>query len=146
MKWQSFNWNVKFCMTYCKCCFFISLHNKYLLDQGKMRLISRLIKGISIVLQKLLKYFNGTIISTPFLPLFLMLFFSLNLVELVYCPASLLIFDIPLKYYYFNIRSSIIFCLSSGDICFSLGISLSWSYLTISRLFSSAFSKPLQFY
>ena len=31
-----------------------------------MRLISQLIKGISRVLQKLLKYFNGTIISTSF--------------------------------------------------------------------------------
>ena len=33
-----------------------------------MTLISQLIKGISKVLQKLLKYFNGTIISTPTLP------------------------------------------------------------------------------
>ena len=31
-----------------------------------MRLTSQLINGISIVLQKLLKYFNGTIISTFF--------------------------------------------------------------------------------
>ena len=31
-----------------------------------MRLISQLINGISRVLQKLLKYFNGTIISTSF--------------------------------------------------------------------------------
>ena len=30
----------------------------------KMRLFSQLINGISRVLQKLLKYFNGTIIST----------------------------------------------------------------------------------
>ena len=36
-----------------------------------MRLTSQLINGISKVLQKLLKYFNGTIISTSFvLPLF----------------------------------------------------------------------------
>ena len=33
-----------------------------------MRLISQLIKGISRVLQKLLKYFRGTIISTCFVP------------------------------------------------------------------------------
>ena len=33
----------------------------------KMKLISQLIKGISRVLQKLLKYFNGTVISTIFL-------------------------------------------------------------------------------
>ena len=31
---------------------------------------SQLIKGISIVLQKLLRYFNETIISTSFAPLF----------------------------------------------------------------------------
>ena len=33
-----------------------------------MRLSSQLIKGISRVHQKLFKYFNGTIISTIFLP------------------------------------------------------------------------------
>ena len=32
----------------------------------KIRLTSQLIKGISRVLQKLLKYFNETIFSTPF--------------------------------------------------------------------------------
>ena len=31
-----------------------------------MRLTLQLINGISRVLQKLLKYFNGTIVSTPF--------------------------------------------------------------------------------
>ena len=35
-------------------------------DQVKMRLNSQLINGISTVLQKLLKYFNGTGISTFF--------------------------------------------------------------------------------
>ena len=35
-------------------------------DHVKMRLTSQLIKGISRVIQKLLKYFNGTIISTSF--------------------------------------------------------------------------------
>ena len=39
-------------------------------DHIKFSLTSQLIKGISRVLQKLLKYFNGTIISTSFsLPL-----------------------------------------------------------------------------
>ena len=33
-----------------------------------MRLISQSIKGISRVIQKLLKYFNGAIISTSFVP------------------------------------------------------------------------------
>ena len=35
-------------------------------DQVKMRLISQLINSISSVFQKLLKCFNGTIISTSF--------------------------------------------------------------------------------
>ena len=35
-------------------------------DHVKMRLTSQLIKGISRVLQKLPKYFTGTIISTSF--------------------------------------------------------------------------------
>ena len=36
------------------------------LDHVNIRLTSQLINGISSVLQKLLKYFNGTIISTSF--------------------------------------------------------------------------------
>ena len=36
-------------------------------DQLKKRLISQFIKGISKVVQKILKYFNGTAISTSFL-------------------------------------------------------------------------------
>ena len=40
-------------------------------DHVKIRLTSQLIKSISSVFQKLLKYFNGTIISTSFVfPLF----------------------------------------------------------------------------
>ena len=35
-------------------------------DQVKMRIISQSIKGISRVLQKLLKYFNNNAILTPF--------------------------------------------------------------------------------
>ena len=35
-------------------------------DQVKMRSISELINGISIALQKLVKYFNGTVIWTAF--------------------------------------------------------------------------------
>ena len=38
----------------------------HFLYQVKTRLISQLINGISRVLQKLLKYFNGTAISTSF--------------------------------------------------------------------------------
>ena len=36
-------------------------------EQVKIRLTSQLINGISRVLQKLLKYFNGKIISTSFI-------------------------------------------------------------------------------
>ena len=36
-------------------------------DQYKISSIPQLIKSISKVFQKLLKYFNGTIISTPFI-------------------------------------------------------------------------------
>ena len=51
-------------------------------------------------------------------------FFVLNLmVELVYCLTNLLFLDIPLLYCYINLKSSIIFCVSSGDIYLSLGIS-----------------------
>ena len=52
-------------------------------DQVKMKLVSQLIKGISRVLQKLLKYFNCTILSTSFLPLAAVLpvIFCLNLNE-----------------------------------------------------------------
>ena len=39
------------------------------LDQFRSRLISQLIESISRVLQKLLRYFNGTIILTSVLPL-----------------------------------------------------------------------------
>ena len=38
------------------------------LGQGKIKDTSQLINGISKVLQKLLRYFNGTAISTSFLP------------------------------------------------------------------------------
>ena len=43
---------------------------KHLLDQVRVRLISKLINGISRVLQKVLKYFNGTLILTFFVPSF----------------------------------------------------------------------------
>ena len=46
---------------------FVSLSNTHLSDQVKMRLISELIKGISRILQKFLKYLNSIIISTLFL-------------------------------------------------------------------------------
>ena len=63
----------------------------HFLDQFRWRLISQLIKGISRVLQKLLRYFNGTIISTFFVLLFPVppVIFALRLSNLVVALASL---------------------------------------------------------
>ena len=55
----------------------------------------------------------------------------------MYYLTNLQFFDIPLLCYYINLGSSIIFCLSSGDIYLSLGISLSCSFVILSELFSS---------
>ena len=53
--------------------------------------------------------------------------------DFVYCLTNLLFFNIPLLYYYINLRSSIVFCLSSGDICLSLVISYSCTFVTVSE-------------
>ena len=45
-------------------------------DHVKISLTSQLIKGISRVFQKLLRYFNGTIISTSTIPAILPLLLS----------------------------------------------------------------------
>ena len=60
---------------------------------------------------------------------------------MVYLITSLLIFDIPLLCQYFNLKSSIFSCLSSGDIYLSLGISLLFSFVTVSKLFCCEFCK-----
>ena len=57
------------------------------------------------------------------------------MLDLVYYLTILLFFDIPLLYYYISRRSSIVFCLSIGDIYLSLGFSLSCSFVTSSELF-----------
>ena len=55
----------KFCICYFKYCCFCIIKSNTIFKPVKIRLISQLIKGLSSVLQKLLKYFNGgTIIST----------------------------------------------------------------------------------
>ena len=41
---------------------------KQFAEQVRMSLISQLINGVSRALQKLLRYFNGTLISTCFVP------------------------------------------------------------------------------
>ena len=46
------------------------------------------------------------------------------MVDLMHCLANLLLFDILLLYYYTNLNSSIIYCLFSGDVCLSFGISI----------------------
>ena len=66
------------------------------------------------------------------------------MVALVYFLINLLVFYIPLLYYYSNLRSSIISCVSSGDIYISLGISLSCSFVTVSKLFSLAILLPIK--
>ena len=55
--------------------------------------------------------------------------------NLVYLPGNFFFFfDISLLYYYINLRSSIIFCLSSGDAYFSLRISMSCSFVIVFEL------------
>ena len=44
-----------------------------------------------------------------------------------------LLFDIPWSYFYITLRTSIIFCIGSGNLF--LGISLSCSFVTVSQLF-----------
>ena len=79
---------INFCTCYCKFCFFICSSIRYydtFLDQTNIRLISQLIKDISMFLQKLLRYFNGTIISTFSVPFLFVLpvIFGLNLSNLL---------------------------------------------------------------
>ena len=61
------------------------------------------------------------------------------MVDLIYCLKNLLFFDILLLYYSINLRSLIILCPSSGDIYISLGIYLSCSFVTVSKLFFCKF-------
>ena len=61
------------------------------------------------------------------------------MVNLVYCLTNLLFDDISLLYYYVNLISSIILCLSSEDIYLSLDISLSCLFVIVSKLFCSEF-------
>ena len=65
-------------------------------DQVRLRLIYQLINGISRVLQKLLRYFNGTIICHYYLSLPVLLVFCLSLNELVIALAILKLTFAPL--------------------------------------------------
>ena len=53
------------------------------------------------------------------------------MIDLVYYQTNLLFSDIALLYYYINLRSSIIFCFSSGNIY----LSLSCLFVIVSELF-----------
>ena len=85
LSWQSYNWNIKFCSSYLNVGSWPAIGLsiiKHLLGQVRIRLISQLINGIVRVLQKLLKYFNHTLILTFFVPSFSVLpIFVLNLNE-----------------------------------------------------------------
>ena len=63
----------------------VTASKKQFADQVRISLISQFINGISSVLQKLLRYFNGTIISVSFLLFFPVppATFSLNLNEIL---------------------------------------------------------------
>ena len=78
-------------------------------------------------------------------------FLVLNLAGWFWCLINLLFFDITLLYYYILLKSSIIFCLFSGNICLSLRISLwsllfSSSFLTVSELFCEVLEAFVIFY
>ena len=60
------------------------------------------------------------------------------MVDLMYCLASSLFFDIQSIYYYINLRSSIIFYVFPGDIYLSFGIFLS------NTIFSASLSTVFQ--
>ena len=51
----------------------------HIADLVRIRPISQLIRGISRVLQKLLKSFDGTVITAPVMPSLLVLFNNLDL-------------------------------------------------------------------
>ena len=57
------------------------------------------------------------------------------MVDLVYYLTNSLFFDVPLLYYYINLRLLTYFCLPSGDTYLPLGIYLSCSFVIVSELF-----------
>ena len=73
-KINKYYWSIKFCISYWKCCSLIcniSRNYNSICRPSQNKIIFTVIfTGISIVLQKLLKYFNETIISTSFVPIF----------------------------------------------------------------------------
>ena len=87
----------------------------HFLDQFRSRLISQLIKGISRVLQKSLRYFNATIISTFLVPLLpvLLVISSLILNELVVALTALKSTMLPLAT--FIAGSSLQYCHKVPD-------------------------------
>ena len=64
MSLQSYSWKKSFVSVISNAPADLELAITQVDDHVKMRLISQLINGISRVIKKLLKYFNGTVIST----------------------------------------------------------------------------------
>ena len=88
----------------------------HFIDQFRLRLISQLINGILNVLQKLLRYFNGIIISisfVPFLPDSLFIF-SLILNKLLVTLAALNSTILPLATFIAGI--SLQYCHKIPDV------------------------------
>ena len=86
------------------------------LDQFRSKLILQLIKDFSRVYQKLLKYFNGTIVSASFVPLLPVwpVIFSLLLNESVIESAALKLTIVPLAS---EAGSSLQNCHKIPDVC-----------------------------
>ena len=59
------------------------------------------------------------------------------MVDLMHCLTNSLFFGIPLLYYYTSLNSSIIFCLSSGDMYLFLGVVISTSFSFVSSFGNS---------
>ena len=65
------------------------------------------------------------------------------MVDLMHCLTNLLFFDIPLLYCYTNLNSSIICCLSSGDMYLFLWVVISTSSSSSSLLLLEGFFETI---
>ena len=112
-------------------------------DQVRIRLFSQIIKSISRVLQIFLKYFNGTIISTPFDPSSPVwpVIFSLELNESVRLPSlksiiASLFFTAGISLQYYHYLPRVFEYLSLYCVKLYIGTTISISLaLSISILF-----------
>ena len=120
-------------------------------DHVKMRLTSQLINGFSRVLQKLLRYFNGTIISTSFSLPIAGLFSVIFILDLKDSESAKLSFGLSLYYchklpdvwdYYINILSIIYLCIISLRQLVNGTQLLNATPLPLSPTFLAAASSP----